>query len=181
MIAYGIDPGTEHSGVVAYDTERGIVLEAGEISNESLLAHLRDPDTRISHFHFAQLYIETIEPMGLPVGKSTFETMRWVGRFQEAWEQYSGITARMVSRGDEKTILCGAATFRDPKSGRRRSVTDAQIRKAIIDRFPATGGGKTPQVGTKSQPGPLYGVKGHAWSALAVVLTGLETTKEQQS
>jgi hypothetical protein len=181
MIAYGIDPGTEYSGVVAYDTERRIVLEAGEISNKSLLAHLRDPDTRIFHFRMDRLYIETIEPMGLPVGESTLETMRWVGRFQEAWERYSGLTAMLISRGDEKTILCGAATFRDPKSRRRRSVTDAQIRQAIIDRFPAAGGGKTPQVGTKSQPGPLYGVKGHAWSALAVVLTGLETTKEQQS
>jgi hypothetical protein len=180
MIAYGIDPGTEHSGVVAYDTEWRIVLEAGEVSNGSLLAYLRNPVTR-ARFHLDRVYIETIEPMGLPVGKSTLETMRWVGRFQEAWERYSGLIARLISRGDEKTILCGAATFRDPKSGRLRSVTDAQIRQAIIDRFPAAGGGKTPQVGTKSQPGPLYGVKGHAWSALAVVLTGLETTKEQQS
>jgi hypothetical protein len=178
MIAYGIDPGTEHSGVVAYDVGFGVVLEAGEVSNGALLAYLRNPVARPSRFHLDRVYIETIEPMGLPVGKSTLETMRWVGRFQEAWERYSGLTARLVSRGDEKTILCGAATFRDPKSGRHRSVTDAQIRQAIIDRFPATGGGKTPQVGTKKQPGPLYGVKGHAWSALAVVLTGLEATEE---
>lgn len=34
--------------------------------------------------------------------------------------------------------------------------------------------GIDPQVGTKAKPGPLYGVKGHSWSALAVVLTGLE-------
>jgi hypothetical protein len=180
MIAYGIDPGTEHSGVVAYDTERCIVLEAGEVSNLSLLVHLRDSESNRLHLTLDQVYIETIEPMGLPVGRSTLETMRWVGRFQEAWERYTYMTAIMVSRGDEKTLLCGAATFRDPKSGRRRSVTDAQIRQAIIDRFPATGGGKTPQVGTKKQPGPLYGVKGHAWSALAVVLTGLEITKGQQ-
>jgi hypothetical protein len=180
MIAYGIDPGTEHSGVVAFDTERCIVLYAKNISNWALLAYLRNPAARSLRRHPDRVYIETIEPMGLPVGKSTLETMRWVGRFQEAWERYSDFTARMISRGDEKTLLCGAATFRDPKSGRRRSVTDAQIRQAIIDRFPATGGGKTPQVGTKKQPGPLYGVKGHAWSALAVVLTGLETTEKGQ-
>jgi hypothetical protein len=180
MIAYGIDPGTEHSGVVAYDTERRIVLDAGEMSNVDLLAYLRNPVSLPWSLRLDRVYIETIEPMGLPVGKSTLETMRWVGRFQEAWERYSDITAIMVSRGDEKTLLCGAATFRDSKSGRRRSVTDAQIRQAIIDRFPATGGGKTPQVGTKKQPGPLYGVKGHAWSALAVVLTGLETTEEDR-
>jgi hypothetical protein len=174
MIAYGIDPGTEHSGVVAYDTDYRIVLEAGDVSNESLLTSLRDPDTRIH-----RLYIETIEPMGLPVGKSTLETMRWVGRFQEAWERHSGRSARMVSRSDEKITFCGAATFRDPKTGRRRSVTDAQIRQAIIDRFPETGGGKVPQVGTKVQPGPLYGVKGHAWSALSVIITGIENESEK--
>lgn len=178
MIAYGIDPGTEKSGVVAYDVDRMAVVEAGEVSNGSLLANLRNPDARPSRFHLERVYIETIEPMGLPVGKSTLETMRWVGRFQEAWERYSGLTVKIVRRSDEKITFCGAATFRDPKTGRRRSVTDAQIRQAIIDRFPAAGGGKTPQIGTKAKPGPLYGVKGHAWSALAVVLTGIEKENE---
>ena len=120
--------------------------------------------------------------MGLTVGKSTFETMQWVGRFREAWEGAGVInggtgSVHLVSRGDEKVFLCGAMTCRDPITGRAKAVSDAQIKAAIKDKFLPTGGGKNPVVGTKKQPGPLYGVKGHAWSALAVVLTGLETMR----
>jgi len=52
---------------------------------------------------------------------------------------------------------------------------DANIRQALLDRFPATGGGKAPQIGTKKQPGPLYGVTSHLWSALAVAVTWADT------
>ena len=38
---------------------------------------------------------------------------------------------------------------------------DAKRCRALIDRFPRLGGGKTPQIGTKAQPGPLYGLTSH--------------------
>lgn len=173
MNVLGIDPGPEKSGFCIFNTDARIVVFAGEMLNEEMLFDLRHASQRIRQCSNA--FIETIEPMGLPVGKSTLETMRIVGRMQEAWETATGSPVGIVRRGDEKITLCGAATYMDPNTKKRRSVTDAQIRQAIIDRFPATGGGKTPQVGTRKAPGPLYGVKGHAWSALAVVLTGLET------
>jgi len=44
---------------------------------------------------------------------------------------------------------------------------DANIRQALID--------KLGPVGTKKSPGPLWGVKSHIWSALAVAVTALET------
>jgi hypothetical protein len=37
---------------------------------------------------------------------------------------------------------------------------DANIRQALIDKLGA--------VGTKKAPGPLYGISGHLWAALAV-------------
>jgi hypothetical protein len=58
-----------------------------------------------------------------------------------------------------------------------RDSDDAEIRRRLIERFPATGGGSIPQIGTKAQPGPLYGVSGHCWQALSVVVTGLEGIK----
>lgn len=175
----GIDPGQTHSGWVVcenmHESPLIRVIRSGEWDNEELLYSLRN--TRET----GAVFCETIEPMGIPVGHSTLDTMRWVGRFQEAWEATRPIHVgiRLVRRGDEKITLCGAATFRDPKTGRRRSVTDAQIRAALIERFPATGGGKVPQIGTKAQPGPLYGVRGHAWSALAVVMTGLSMAGDE--
>ena len=43
--------------------------------------------------------------------------------------------------------------------------------QALLDLFPRTGGGATPQIGTKGKPGPLYGVSSHAWAALGVAVT----------
>ena len=177
MKILGIDPGQEHSGFVTCEkTHVPPYLEvfvSGEFPNMELLSRLRN--TRLD---IGTVFCETIEPMGLPVGHSTLDTMRWIGRFQEAWDsRWPDNKMTLVSRGDEKITLCGAATFMDPKTKRRRSVTDAHIRAALIDRFAATGGGKTPQIGTKGRPGPLYGVKGHAWSALAVVMTGMISKK----
>ena len=48
---------------------------------------------------------------------------------------------------------------------------DANIRQAIIDRY----GGKAEAIGTVKKQGPLYGVKSHAWAALAVAITATET------
>jgi hypothetical protein len=50
---------------------------------------------------------------------------------------------------------------------------DANVRQALLDMFPRTGGGAVPQVGTKKEPGPLYGISTHAWPALGVAITAL--------
>ncbi len=143
-----IDPGTTHSGVVIFDGKS--VSDVGtEVENGWLLnaIGLMDAD------HMA---IEMVACYGMPVGKETFETCVWIGRFIE---KFRGDHTK-VFRKDVKLNLCNSMRAKD-----------ANIRQAILDRFPATGGGKTPQIGIKKQPGPLFGVSKHAWSALAVGLT----------
>ena len=180
MIAVGIDPGTNKSGVVVFDNEAQAVTYSAELANEDLLLSLRGGGP-LDVNDVDQVYVENIEAMGLAVGKTTFQTCIWIGRFLEAFAVLTGGEAHLVSRGDEKTVLCGAATFRNPETGKRKAVGDSQIRRALIERFPGTGGGATPQVGTKTKPGPLYGVSGHCWQALAVVVTGLEIGDERCS
>jgi hypothetical protein len=102
--------------------------------------------------------IEMIASYGMPVGREVFETCVWIGRFQQALE--SPGTAELVYRKDVKLHLCGSPRAKD-----------GNVRQALIDLFPATGGGKTPQIGTKKQPGPLYGMSSHAWAALGVAIT----------
>jgi hypothetical protein len=177
MIVCGIDPGTFKSGVICFDTDIERVTYSSELRNEVVLSVLRQEGDfpAIDAYEWSHLFIENIESMGLAVGQSTFQTCFWIGRFIEAYEHGTGCSVHMVSRGDEKITICGASTYVNPETGKRKAVGDAEIRRALIERFPATGGGKTPQIGTKKQPGPLYGVTGHSWQALSVAITGLET------
>jgi hypothetical protein len=104
-----------------------------------------------------------IASYGMAVGREVFETCVWIGRFTQAWHAPAAV--ELVYRQDVKLHLCGNPRARD-----------ANIRQALLDLFPRAGGGKTPQIGTKAKPGPLYGVSSHAWPALAVAITALETS-----
>lgn len=168
MIVLGIDPGTRESGYVLYSHDGPRVVESGDgVPNEIIRERLRQ-----NQFGATHCAIETIETFMLRVGRDVFETCIWVGVFKEAWER-QGKDAYLVNRGDEKIVMCGAKTFKDPDTGKQQKVNDAMIASACRAAFPPTGGGSRPEVGIKSHPGPLYGVKGHSWQALAVVLTAI--------
>lgn len=147
-----LDPGPEQTGWVLYDSER--VRGGGVLSNAAVLNFLQN-DWRGDG---AVLAIEMIASYGMPVGREVFETCVWIGRFQQAWHTPEAV--RLVYRKDVKLHLCGSPRAKDP-----------HIRQALIDLFPATGGGATPQIGTKAKPGPLYGVSTHVWPALGVAVT----------
>ncbi|WP_019652248.1 hypothetical protein [Variovorax atrisoli] len=152
MIILALDPGTTQTGFVRYDGAR--VAESGVMQNSDMLLFLQN-DARLEAQHLA---IEMIASYGMAVGREVFETCRWIGRFQQAW--HSPDSVEFVYRREVKLHLCGTSKAKD-----------ANVRQALIDLFPATGGGKTPQIGTKGQPGPLYGVSSHAWPALGVAMT----------
>ena len=147
-----IDPGPEKSGWCIMFGEE--LMGSGISDNNALLSVLRD-----ERFMAAQvLAIEMIASYGMAVGKEVFETCFWIGRFTQRWHTPESV--KLVYRKDVKMHLCGTTKAKD-----------ANVRQAIIDLYPATGGGKTPQIGTKAKPGPLYGVSSHAWPAIGVALT----------
>jgi hypothetical protein len=147
-----IDPGTEQSGWCVLLAGR--VIESGVAPNDLLLE-------KVGNSRADQLALEMIASYGMAVGREVFETCVWIGRFMQVWRKPEDV--RLVYRRDVKLHLCGS-----PKA------KDANIRQALLDMFPRTGGGKTPQIGTKAQPGPLYGVSSHAWAALAVAVTAAD-------
>ena len=149
LITLAIDPGTNQSGWVR--TCDGNVMDSGVSENHDMLEIIR-------RGHAGHLAIEMIASYGMAVGREVFETCVWIGRFQQAWHTPSSV--RLVYRRDVKLHLCGSAKAKD-----------ANIRQALIDLYPRTGGGSRPQIGTKAQPGPLYGMNTHAWAALGVALT----------
>jgi hypothetical protein len=150
-----LDPGPAQTGYCAYDG--GSVLAAGVMPNDEMLAYLERAHFRVNGYRLA---IEMIASYGMAVGREVFETCVWIGRFQQAWHKPEAV--ELVYRKDVKMHLCGTTKAKD-----------ANIRQALLDLFPRTGGGATPQVGTKKQPGPLYGISTHAWPALGVAITAL--------
>jgi len=145
-----LDPGTTKTGWCVLSN--GKPESFGVAENADMLSKLEIPcDVDV-------LAIEMIASYGMAVGKEVFETCLWIGRFMQSWRDPDAVI--LVYRKDVKIHLCGTTKAKD-----------ANIRQALIDSYPATGGGATPQIGTKSQPGPLYGVSSHVWPALGVAVT----------
>ena len=153
-LLYAVDPGTLQSALVVLEqTPRGTtVREHHTALNAVILGKLHCAPLG------AELVIEQIEAMGMAVGHETFETVFWSGRFCETWPNENRYR---LPRRPIKLHLCGSMQAKD-----------ANIRQALIDRF---GGSKEAAIGTIKKQGPLYGVKGHEFAALAVGVTWLET------
>jgi hypothetical protein len=91
--------------------------------------------------------IEMLASYGMAVGASVFNTCLWVGRFCE------------VSR--KEPILCYRKDIKMHLCKTMRS-KDKDIRLALLERVG--------HQGTKENKGPTYGIKSHAWAALAVAV-----------
>ena len=183
MRVFAIDPGPTKSGWVSIVNDVP-VLWGWEV-NEVLITELHADST---------LVIEDIGNYGMAVGRDTFETCKWMGRFDQAHVS----DAVFIPRPTIKTHLCGIA-----------SAKDSNVRQALIDRYGGNElaiGGKKCQTckgkgwvgrgrskcpdcghhtgvfdgtGYETPPGVLHGVSGHAWSALAVGITYLDQLGEE--
>ena len=154
-----IDPGSKVSAfavLVDGEPEDIGINDNGFVSNYLQYIKLRWPDS--------ELVIEMIACYGMPVGAEVFETCLWIGRFSERWESTLPVTdVHYVFRKDVKMNLC-----------QNMRAKDSNIRQALIDRY----GGKEDGVGSKSNPGPLYGAKKDIWSAIAVGVTHLDEDRK---
>jgi hypothetical protein len=147
VIVFGLDPGPVTTGWALLDTANGRVLDAGAAApNHDALRWV------IAGQGADLLAIEMFSSLGMVVGQSSFDTVRWVGRFQQAWHDPEDVA--LVLRRDVKMHLCDSMRAKD-----------SNVRQALIDAL-------GPQ-GTKRNPGPTYGVASHAWSALAVCVTAV--------
>jgi hypothetical protein len=161
MRLLAIDPGSEHSGFVLYDTATQRPLEFGKPPNDLILGLI---DTVTADV----LAVEMIASYGMAVGAEVFETCVWIGRFIERWKHtdslYKEHAVEQVYRSEVKLHLCNSARAKD-----------ANVRQALIDRY----GGKDKAIGKKATPGPLYGLSGDCWSALGVAVTVAERDRMQ--
>jgi hypothetical protein len=147
----GIDPGPEQSAAVIWaplgPTAVSVSIH-GLVENAQLARQLCSQDWPWV------VACERIRSYGMPVGAETFETAEWCGSFRQAFGHPD--RWRWIERREVKLHLCGSMRAKD-----------ANVRRALLDRF----GGR---VATR-KGGPLYGVHGDLWSALAVAITAAET------
>lgn len=137
-VVLAIDPGNGKSGLVRFDGER--VLYAGVVENPDVLRIIADDNSDI-------LAIELFVATNQRLGNESIETIHWGGRFQQASGDPDSVI--LVPRYQVKKAL-----------GLGHRDGDKQVNAALL----AAVGPK----GTKSNPGPTYGVASHAWAALGV-------------
>lgn len=142
-IILAIDPGSIESGWCKYDRVNDSVIASGVSKNDSVLEMIRNAGSDI-------VAIEMIANCGQVVGRDIFETVLWTGRFVQAY--HNPYAVMLIYRRNIKMHLCGSMRAKDK-----------DIRQALIDRLGPPG--------TKDKKGATYGVKTHAWSALAVAIT----------
>ena len=154
-----VDPGPETSALLEWFPERGhIGLKETSFRNEALCDLLEAyKPLQLNGSIRTELVVEKVVNYGMIVGAEVFETVFWSGRFCESWQRGTGLPYHRLPRMDVKMHLCHDSRAKDKN-----------IRQALIDRF---GPGKEKAIGLKYSPGPLYGVSGHCWAALALAVT----------
>lgn len=140
----GIDPGPVDTGLVLWNGQK--VLRAEILLNEEVFTQSLDV--------LNPTFIEMIASYGMPVGKETFETCLWIGRMTQILDDCK-TPWRLVYRREVKLHHCG-----------NMHAKDANIAQALRDKY----GDK----GTMKNPGPLYGIHSHLWSALAIATYAME-------
>lgn len=162
MIVLGIDPGNEESAFVMYDAGLARLLAFGDWPNAKLLAAIHGMAGQVH-----ALAIEYPQPRGQPMYTQLVDTIFWIGRFVER----AGREWHPVNRMHVKIHLCGTPRGKD-----------SNVRAALVSRWSvgAPGLGGSGPVGTKAKPGPLYGVSGDVWAALAVAVTFAEVNAAPQ-
>jgi len=156
MRILAIDPGNTHSAFVVLN---GAAIEHGYVTNEEMRKWFP-----LAMLKVDVIAIEMIACYGMPVGSEVFDTCRHIGRLEQiAYETTGPADLMLVYRKEVKMHLCHSM-----------KANDASIRQALIDMY---GPGKLAAIGTKKAPGPLYGISGDEWAALAVGVTAMEKIK----
>lgn len=136
---FAIDPGTHESGFVVFSETRR-VIDAGIEPNAEVLTLIQETNADV-------LAIEKIVNYGRAVGQETFDTCVWMGRMQQCWPVPEEVVFVPRLQVKKELGLKGNATD---------AMVNARLREVVGEK------------GNKANPGPTYGVRSHAWSALGV-------------
>jgi hypothetical protein len=146
MKIFAVDPGTTQSALVVLDPIRQTLKTFKMLANPALELYLKIQPGRSDY-----AVIERVTNQGRArIGNETLKTAEWVGSFRTA----AKCPVELIPRNTVRTKIAGPWA------------KDKDVRQAVIEQF----GGKEIAVGTKARPGPLYGMSGHHFQALATAL-----------
>jgi len=148
-LTIGIDPGPENSDAVILD-EEGLIVGKLSCPNGGMYTAV---NTWVMQGE--RVVVEDFVPYGNRLNHESMDTIKFIGAL------YWTHGVEVLDRPTIKLHLCGV-----------RTANDANVRDALIHEY---GPGKEKAVGKKKTPGPLYGITGHLWAALAVAVTAIDT------
>lgn len=156
-----IDPGPTESAYTLIESDDCSIIAFDKADNDALLEHLdilAPPGTLAA--------IEMVESYGMAVGREVFETVVWIGRYEQRIRDLSTPVDR-IGRKIVKSHLCQST-----------KATDANISQALKDRF-AYGIGNHGK-GTKAAPGWFYGFTKDVWQAYALAVVKADQIEGRQ-
>ena len=155
-----IDPSNLHSAYVIVNADDLKPIKIGRLENPLMYCQMVDDILSLSRdpVNDFEIVIEDMQNYGDIVGKSVFDTCKWIGRLEDRFEN-SGFIVTEIVRAQEKKVVCPGV----------RGVKDTNIRHALIERFAAD----DPNMGkgSKKRPGWFYGFRADIWQAYAVAVT----------
>lgn len=162
MVIAGIDPGSRYTGFVIYDDEKNRVLLAEVHDSEKQFRSPAYYTHQAIKYKVDQVFLEMPKGRGAKtVGEPIIQTAFMTGSFF-AYFTISGFDVHLILRFQVVKFLGDWCKSRGETLPRSRG--DSWVSSVLLDYV----GPK----GSKKQPGPCYGVKSHAWAALAVAVTG---------
>ncbi len=174
MTVLALDTGSTRTGWVIFDED------ADRRGDAPILAHGITPNVELVEVVTANaIYLiglnglarahvaaEWFELHGMRTPPALLESVFWLGRFTEAL----GGSVDRITRREVTTHLLGRgwASRKGTQGFVKRPSTDSLVRAALIQRY---GPLEADAIGKASAPGPLHGITGDMWSALAVAVT----------
>lgn len=151
----GIDSGNIYTGWCVIDEDYKPIA-FGKTENNELFEYLEMNRKWLPR----TVYIEKICSYGNVIGQSTIDTIEWIGRQHQFFDE-RGHKINFVKRKTYVTEFCGNSRAKD-----------ANIKQYLVDRFAPN----TPNhgKGNKKEPGFFYGMSQDAWSAFAIATYGLD-------
>ena len=118
MNILGIDPGSDQTAFLLFNTDDETILEKGILENEEFISFL----SALNGYH--NVAVETIQCYGMPVGKDIIDTCIMIGRIVQAL----GVTyCFLYPRPKIKASITGMTRAKD-----------SDVRRALIARFGGT-------------------------------------------